>query len=220
MNLPLLPRILHEDRDFCVLDKPAGWLSVPGRNGQGLPVLSDWLESDEKSPLRGQKAWVVHRLDRDTTGVILFARNAEAHRRACMAFENRETRKIYECLAQGRPLLPVFRVADPIEGAPSQSQVEVLKQGELGFHARVRIFTGRRHQIRIHLANRGHPVWGDIRYGGAGQVAGVDISRVALHARTLEVKDIGRFEAPLPADIIQWSGLLEDSAGGVAGERA
>jgi len=215
MDSVVSPKILHEDPDFCVLDKPAGWLSVPGRSAG--PVLSEWLEQAECSPLRGQKAWVVHRLDRDTTGVILFARNADAHRRACMAFENRETRKIYECLAQGSPLLPVFRVADPIEGAPSQSQVEVLKQGKLGFHARVRIFTGRRHQIRIHLANRGHSVWGDVRYGGAVRVAGVDITRVALHACVLEIQGIGRFEAPLPADIIQWSELLDSP---VAGEGA
>jgi 23S rRNA-/tRNA-specific pseudouridylate synthase len=211
------------DPDFCVLNKPAGWLSVPGRTAQEVPVLADWLECAGSSPLRGQKAWVVHRLDRDTTGVILFARNADSHRRACLAFENRETRKIYECLAQGRPLLPVFRVADPIEGAPSQSQVEVLRQGVQGFHARVRIFTGRRHQIRIHMASRGHPIWGDVRYGGAARVSGVDLGRVALHARTLEVQGVGRFEAPLPEDIVKWSGLLDGSVAGgagVAGERA
>jgi 23S rRNA pseudouridine1911/1915/1917 synthase len=168
----------------------------------------DWLEKAKESPLFGSKAFVVHRLDRDTSGVILFARTKEAHRRASMAFENRETKKLYECLATGNPPLPIFRVTDPIEGAASQTQVEVLTRGAPGFHARVRIFTGRRHQIRIHLANRGFPIWGDLQYGGAGKVLGVAMTRMALHARRLEIPGIGAFEAPLPVDMQKWMALL------------
>ena len=194
-----------------MLDKPPGWLSIAGRDRES-PVLVDWLEKSKDSPLFRKKVFVVHRLDRDTSGVILFARNPAAHRRASMAFENRETKKLYECLASGNPPLPIFRVNDPIEGAPSQSQVEVLSRGEQGFHARVRIFTGRRHQIRIHLANRGFPIWGDTRYGGAPEVLGVALTRMALHARRLEVPGVGAFDAELPSDMQGWMRLVSETA--------
>ncbi len=204
---PLQPRVLHLGEGVIVLDKPAGWLTIPGRAAPGTeapPILVDWLEQSPDSPVRGGKAWIVHRLDRETSGVIVFARTAESHRALCMAFENRETKKIYECLASGNPPLPVFKVAEPIGGVPSQSQVEVLRRSDMGFHARVRIFTGRRHQIRIHLSNRGYPIWGDVRYGGAMEIRGKVISRVALHARKLEIPGWGAFESELPGDFQTW----------------
>jgi 23S rRNA-/tRNA-specific pseudouridylate synthase len=207
---PLLPTILSIQADWVVVDKPAGWLSIEGRtspstpSSSSAPVLFTWLKEHPESPIQGHPLWIVHRLDRETSGVMIFARTAESHRQLCRAFEKRETRKTYECLATGRPSLPFFKIEQPIEGAPSLTQVEVLRQGAPGFHARVHLHTGRRHQIRIHLASRGHPLWGDSRYQGPAEVAGVSIPRVALHARVLEIARVGRFEAHLPEDFQFW----------------
>jgi len=203
-------KVLSIHSDWLVVDKPSGWLSIEGRAPAQRPdpskqfVVVTWLKEAPASPVQGQALWIVHRLDRETSGVMIFARTAEAHRKLCQAFEKRETKKTYECLAAGKPSLPFFKIDQPIEGAPSLTQVEVIRQGALGFHARVHLFTGRRHQIRIHLASRGHPLWGDPRYQGPTILSGQAIARVALHARVLEIPGVGRFEAPLPEDFEFW----------------
>jgi 23S rRNA-/tRNA-specific pseudouridylate synthase len=209
MDASLKPEILALHDDWLVLNKPAGWLSIEGRalpdGSRSLrPVVLSWLKENPASPVAGLPVWTVHRLDRDTSGVMIFARTAQAHKKLCSAFEKRETKKVYECLAVGKPSLPFFKIDQPIEGSPSVTQVELIRQGVFGFHARVHLHTGRRHQIRIHLASRGHALWGDISYQGPKEVGGVPIPRVALHARSLEVPGAGRFEVALPEDFQAW----------------
>jgi 23S rRNA-/tRNA-specific pseudouridylate synthase len=189
-----MPRVIATTPDWLAVDKPAGWLTIPGR-APGIPALSEWASGPA-----GGKAWVVHRLDRETSGVVLFARTAEAHRRANEWFRRHQARKTYECLAAGKPGAPVLRLDAPVEGAPSVTQVEVVERfGDAGFLARARPLTGRRHQIRIHLAEAGHPLWGDAAYGGPPRA-----ERVALHASRLELPDGSVFEAPWPEDFAGW----------------
>jgi 23S rRNA-/tRNA-specific pseudouridylate synthase len=151
---------------------------------------------------------VVHRLDRETSGVILFALTPEAHQKANQWFSARETKKTYGLLALGVPSAPILKINDPIQGAPSTTQVEIKEKYEEGFFAFARPVTGRRHQIRIHLKLKGHPLFGDLKYGGASEITFKKskkiVNRVALHALRLELPSGEKFEAPMPEDFSGW----------------
>ncbi|NDD91126.1 RNA pseudouridine synthase [bacterium] len=204
MELKPEPRLINQTPQWWVVDKPAHWLSVPGRSEK--PVVLEWLRQ------KHGEAWVVHRLDEETSGVMLFARSEAAHRLACQWFTEHSVRKVYEFLAQGSPRLPVFKVNQAIEGKPSSTQVEVQERFALSagaapecFVGRARPLTGRRHQIRIHLSGSGFPICGDRKYGGAFSLApGVEVARVALHASSLGLPSGEAFESPWPADFSQW----------------
>lgn len=201
----ILPSVLKLTPEWLVISKPPGWLSIPGRHSEeNVGVVLDWAKSQY-----GQ-VWTVHRLDRETSGVILFARTAEAHALANDWFENRKTRKKYLCLALGQAAQPVFKLNTPIEGKRCLTQVEVLEQFSNAFLGRVSPVTGRRHQIRIHLSEVGHPILGDPRYGGLTELPpdSWKVNRVALHAFSLELPTGEIFEAPLPEDFESWLGIL------------
>lgn len=203
MTHQILPQVLNETPEWLVLSKPSGWLSIPGR-GEASAVLYDWVR--ERYP----EALVVHRLDRETSGVILFARCPEAHRRANGWFQDRKTKKIYDFLATGEPVRPILKINSPIEGAASLTQVEIRERfGSSHFLGVARPLTGRRHQIRIHLSQEGFPLLGDSLYNGAKEVlltsgTRLSIPRVALHARILELPSGEKFEAPLTEDFSSW----------------
>ncbi|MEO5968767.1 MAG: RNA pseudouridine synthase [Bdellovibrionia bacterium] len=204
---PTPPEIISETAQWLVLSKPSGWLTIPGRDSSrpGItpaPVLSEWAK--QKFPT----LFVVHRLDRETSGVVLFARTAEDHQQANLWFQNRKVKKIYHCLAQGQPPTPVLKINLPIAGASSITQVEVKESYPQGFLAQVLPRTGRRHQIRIHLSKNGFPILGDTLYGGPKEIslsAGtLSIPRVALHASSLELPGGETFKAALPPDFAFW----------------
>jgi len=185
------PLILADTKSWIVVNKPSGWLSIAGRGQPGVPVLVDWLEQ------RWEGIWVVHRLDIETSGVMLFARSAEAHRLANNWFSSHEVRKVYEFLASGEPRSPTFIIKDEIAGKRACTQVEVLERfGKERFLGRALPVTGRRHQIRLHLARQGLPLLGDIQYGGDPRGVG----RVALHAASLRLPSGEEFRASWPED--------------------
>lgn len=194
------PEILASTADWLVLSKPSGWLTIPGRN-EGVSVLSEWAAANGAP-------WVVHRIDRETSGIVLFAKTPESHQRANQWFQNREVKKEYVCLAQGSPNTPILKLNAPIEGKPSLTQVEIPEEFEGHFFARAFPRTGRRHQIRIHLAEAGFPLWGDALYGGRKKIEFqgkvIEVSRVALHAAGLQLPTGERFQAPLPEDFLSW----------------
>ncbi len=198
------PQVLALTAQWLVVSKPSGWLTIPGRNPERNPpqILSEWAVKNY-SPI-----WVVHRLDRETSGVVLFARTEESHRLANSWFQDRRVKKIYSCLASGIPLTPVFKVNEPVNGVHAITQVEVKECFQQSFLGKVLPRTGRRHQIRIHLSNRGHPILGDSMYRGLKQVSlgtsSLSVSRVALHAASLELPGGEVFEAPLPEDFCSW----------------
>ncbi|MFL5814023.1 MAG: RluA family pseudouridine synthase [Bdellovibrionia bacterium] len=198
------PEVIGNTDRWFVVAKPAGWLTIPGRaSNQGVshPVLQEWAEA-----AHGAKLWVVHRIDLETSGVVLFAKTAESHRVANQWFEKHEVKKAYDFLAQGNPTSPIMKASDPIEGKPSVTQLEVKERFQGAYLGRATPLSGRRHQIRIHLLKKGHPILGDETYGGPKQIESLnlDIGRVALHAAKLELPGGERFEAPWPEDFQSW----------------
>ncbi|MCM2279759.1 MAG: RNA pseudouridine synthase [Oligoflexia bacterium] len=209
------PAVIGLTEQWVAAYKPAGWLTIPGRPGASAPVplgiLNSWLEE------RYGKIWVVHRLDRETSGVVLFARTAESHRQANDWFQRHQVKKTYDCLAVGVPRAPVLRISKPIEGMPSATQIEVKELFQGSFLARVLLHTGRRHQIRIHLSGEGHPLLGDVQYGGPTQLRLgeriLGVGRVALHSARLELPTKEVFEAYWPADFKSWVQRLREEKG-------
>jgi tRNA pseudouridine32 synthase/23S rRNA pseudouridine746 synthase len=190
--------VLFSDAFLVVCDKGSGLLSVPGIG----PEKADCLVSRLQGAYPGAR--IVHRLDRDTSGVIVLARDAETHRTLSMAFEAREVGKTYEALvagsvrdARGVIDLPLRKEAlgsarqmvHMTEGKPSVTEFEVMERGRDadGFEwTRVRLTprTGRSHQLRVHMLALGHAILGDELYA-EGKARDAK-ARLCLHARTLE----------------------------------
>jgi tRNA pseudouridine32 synthase/23S rRNA pseudouridine746 synthase len=190
-------RILLADPFLVVCDKDSGLLSVPGIGPEKADCLVARLQADHPG------ARIVHRLDRDTSGAIVLARDAATHRTLSMAFEARGVEKEYEALVAGHVAhdrgevdLPLRKealgsarqIVHPTEGKPSLTVFEVLERGADadGFAwTRVRLLprTGRSHQLRVHMLAIGHPILGDELYAdGAARAAR---ARLCLHAARL-----------------------------------
>lgn len=209
------PQMIAETPDWWVVSKPPGWLCIPGRSsqeGRGVdPVLTEWLKNVTSSPV-----WVVHRIDRETSGLVLFARSPHSHALANAWFSQRKIKKNYRFLAQGRLGFPFLKINEPIQGAPSMTQVERLENYPHACLAQAFPRTGRRHQIRIHLAHQGFPLLGDSLYGGPKEVQLAEgqvlkVNRVALHASALELPSGEKFSCADPLDFAHWVSVLRKS---------
>jgi 23S rRNA-/tRNA-specific pseudouridylate synthase len=162
------------------------------------PILVDWLRK-EIGPV-----WVVHRLDLQTSGVVLFAKSAADHRQASVWFQQRQMKKKYVFLAMGRPAFPLLKCKEPIRGIAALTQIEVKENFDQVFYGFAFPQTGRRHQIRIHLAHSGFPIAGDLQYGGKDRIGDLEVYRVALHAQQLGLPTGEVFEDALPKDFLTW----------------
>lgn len=188
--------ILYKDDRLLVLDKPSGLLTVPGRGEE----LADSLS--RRAQALFPSARVVHRLDRDTSGVVLMALDLEAQQNLSRQFEERQAEKRYVAIVAGDvaqdegeidlPLakdfsqsLPPRHRVDREHGRPAVTRWRVLERTPRGTRLELRPLTGRSHQLRVHLAELGHPILGDPIYGDAASQAGVD--RLMLHAEWLKV---------------------------------
>jgi RluA family pseudouridine synthase len=203
--------ILQSDDSIIVLDKPAG-----------LPVLPDGWEKDSTylvKMLEEQfgKIFIVHRLDKTTSGVIIFARTAEAHRSLNMQFEKHEASKIYRAIAEGNPNWNEKTAKHPLRvnvghkhrtmvddknGKPSETRFKILKRYPDHVLLEAELMTGRTHQIRVHAYALGHPLLGDILYSAPETNL---IGRPALHAYSLtfthpQTNERVSFTAPYPPD--------------------
>lgn len=193
--------VLFDDAWLVAVAKPPGLPTVPTADPARpslVTVVADWLRR------RGERSYLaVHqRLDRDTSGVVLFGRDEAANAGLARAFAGREVEKVYEALSgPPRPSPPdTFVVDAPVDGKPALTDFRVLGRFAGGLHLEARPRTGRKHQIRVHLAAVGLPVLGDLRHGGKPGVP-----RAMLHARRLELRHpvTGaplRLECPPPAD--------------------
>ncbi len=226
-NVPL--KILYEDADVVVIDKPAGMVVHAGAGHRKGTLVNALLHRFETlSSVNGDlRPGIVHRLDRDTSGVLVVARTDAAHQALAKQFHDREVEKTYLALVQGRMKQPAGRVTAPISRDPMRrtrmtarlasgraalTEYRALEQFEGSSFLEVRIGTGRTHQIRVHLASIGHPIAGDRVYGGRASVAGCPaLGRFFLHAWKLRFRSPGtgefiQVESALPPDL---AGLLE-----------
>ncbi|MCP3903720.1 MAG: RluA family pseudouridine synthase [Planctomycetes bacterium] len=189
-----VPPIIHLDERLIALDKPSGLLSVPGIG----PEKADCLAARVAAAYPGAR--IVHRLDRDTSGVIVMARDAEAHRALSVQFQDRIVSKRYVAVAWGvvaddegvidLPIRkdldrPPRQMVDFDRGRPSLTRWRVLERGADRTRLELRPQTGRSHQLRLHLRELGHPILGDDLYAPPEALALAD--RLMLHAWTLTV---------------------------------
>lgn len=163
---------IAETDAYIALNKPSGLLSIPDRT-QSEPSLKDHLQD------KYGHIFTVHRLDRETSGLILFAKTEAAHQHFSRQFEERSTDKIYNGLVLGRPALPEAVIDEPIkehfsgdgrmmvhaQGKPAVTQYRLLEQFRLFAWMEFRILTGRTHQIRVHMKHAGHSIACDPLYG-------------------------------------------------------
>ncbi|WP_238371736.1 RluA family pseudouridine synthase [Heliomarina baculiformis] len=201
--------LLHHDAQIVVVNKPDGLLSVPGKGEHLADCLITRLQAVFPDVL------LVHRLDRDTSGVMVFALTPHAQRHLGLQFEKRYAKKTYVARLDGRlepksgtvdlPLIVDWenrprQMVDPENGRPAQTDWKVLRHE--GDTTRVRLFpkTGRSHQLRVHMLSLGHPILGDPLYASG---AALDHDRMMLHSEELRIKhpDGGaslKFRAPAP----------------------
>jgi 23S rRNA pseudouridine1911/1915/1917 synthase len=210
-------RVVHEDDDVIVIDKDAGVLTVPTASPVGDSLEEMLLASYKKRGHKNPTLYVVHRIDRFTSGLVVFARNHPAAMELRRQFKERTPERIYLAAAEGRvgpdrgrlthalaenpKSLKIHVVAMESEGRLATSRYRVLERFPHATLLEVTLETGRRNQIRVQLAAEGHPVVGDFSYGRPSDL----IPRVALHAHRLSfAAPRGRkrlqFESPVPRD--------------------
>ena len=220
-HLPPGLAILHEDRDIIVVDKPAGMLTMATETEKirtAYFALTDYVRKG--NPKSKHRIFIVHRLDRETSGVVIFAKTEVAKQALQEGWA--ETVKMYAAVVHGRMGQPsgmiishlvesgahkVYSTRDTAQGKLSRTAWTVVcERGEYSL-LYVELLTGRKHQIRVQMADLGHPVAGDRKYG----VKGDTFSRLALHARlaTFTHPFSGQrmtVEAPVPAIFAQLVG--------------
>lgn len=223
--------VVYDDPDLLVLDKPPGLVVHPGAGNHDGTLLNRLLAHDPG--LRAiPRAGLVHRLDKNTSGLMLIARSLAAHTRLVAQIKAREVERVYEAVVAGSPPphatveAPIgrdrarrTRMAVEARGKPAITHYRVLERFRSHARLEVKLDTGRTHQIRVHLAHVGHPIVGDSTYGKRRLRAhAIDVpdavstfSRQALHARRLSLSHpvSGRalkVESDLAADM---RGLVE-----------
>lgn len=209
--------VVHEDDDILVIDKPAGLVVHPG-NGNWAGTMLNALLHHAPGARGLPRAGIVHRLDKDTSGLLVVAKTEAAQIDLVRQLQERTMKRTYLALARGRIARP-GSIEAPIGRHPThRTRMAVVPGGKPALtHYRVRerlpahtllecdLETGRTHQIRVHLASIGHPLEGDALYAGRGERL---LGRQALHAWKLALRHpasgrIVRFESPLPADMAE-----------------
>jgi RluA family pseudouridine synthase len=204
-------KILYEDQSILVVNKPAGLSVLPDGWEKDSEYLVKFLEE------KYGRIFIVHRLDKITSGVMVFARDAEAHHALNLQFENHESQKTYHAIIEGTPQWEgkVARyplranvghkhrtMVDDKNGKPSETRFRVIKRYDEATLVEAKPMTGRTHQIRVHAYALGHPLVEDVLYGARDRYG---IGHPMLHAQSLSflhptTKERVKFSAPHPTD--------------------
>jgi 23S rRNA pseudouridine1911/1915/1917 synthase len=232
-------KVLYEDRHLIVVDKPAGMVVHPGAgNDSGTLVNALLHRCPDLAGIGGVlRPGIVHRLDKDTSGVLVAAKNDFAHRFLSEQFKKHTAKREYKGIVfgqlpgEGRVDAPIGRhpaqrkkmSARPRKGREARTYWRVLERFRSFTLAEFRLETGRTHQIRVHLSSLGHPILGDPLYGGRKRLAPIEplllrqglqkMRRQALHAATLgfvhpATGETLEFSSPLPGDLAEAIALL------------
>jgi len=233
--------IVFEDASILVLNKPSGLVVHPGAGNQTGTLLNALLH--HCPDLEGiPRAGIVHRLDKNTTGLMVVAKSLESQNQLVIQLQAREVSRIYEAVAYG-PIRLTGKVDAPIgrhpqtrikmsiqeDGKEAITNYRALETFRSHTHLELSLETGRTHQIRVHMRHIGHPLVGDPAYGGTFKIPGNspdphlveclrDFPRQALHARRLSFihpveKETVEFETPLPEDLTTLIELLKQNEG-------
>ena len=204
-------KIIYEDKHLLVVDKPAGLSVLPDGWEKNSEYLVKMLQEQYG------KIFIVHRLDKITSGVMVFARDAEIHRALNIQFENHEAQKTYHAILEGNPKWEEKVAKHPLRanvghkhrtmvddrnGKPSETRFRVMKRYQESALVEAKPMTGRTHQIRVHAYALGHPLVEDLLYGARDRYG---IPRPMLHAQSLSFtrpvsNEKVKFSAPHPAD--------------------
>lgn len=220
--------ILYEDREILVIDKPAGLLTVGTESDKSHTayfMLTDYVRNG--CARSRNRVFIVHRLDRETSGILVFAKSEEAKHR--LQDQWQETEKKYLAVVHGtckrasetittylaeNKAHVVYSTSDPASGKLSRTAYRVLRQTKDFALLEVDLLTGRKNQIRVHLAGIGHPIVGDRKYGKRDD----SYSRLALHARVISFRhpfsgEQLTFTAEVPGHFHKLVGALRDKDG-------
>ncbi len=215
--------ILHEDKDIVVVVKPAGLLTIGTDREKSRTahyLLNDYVRKG--NPKSRNRVYVVHRLDKDTSGILVFAKSEQAKN---FLQENwTKTEKHYLAIVHGRLVEKegtissylvenkaqrVYSTNDAAKGKLSHSAYKVLEESQRFSLVDIHLLTGRKHQIRVHFAEKGHPIAGDKKYNDQGLCS----KRLALHARSITFPHpfshkLMTFDTGVPDDFIRMFGKL------------
>jgi len=215
--------ILYEDESLLVVNNPAGLLVVPLPRRDSTPTVYDQIQHHLR-PRGKRRPLVVHRIDRDTSGLVVFAKDAGAQGRLKAQFRRREPERVYQAIVYGHPdppsgtwrdrlvwdqksLIQKQTSASDPRGKDAISEYRVVERFADASLIEVRLVTGKRNQIRLQARLRGHTLVGEQRYiYGPDEIRTIDFPRQALHAWRLGFRHPNderelRFEAPLPSDM-------------------
>lgn len=198
-DAPLPPKVVYADDDLVVIDKPAGLLTSTTpreKRPTSLAILRHWFHDPRV------RIGVIHRLDKDASGLLVFSKNDGAYRSLKLQLKRRTIERVYLALVQGKPNPPsgairgdLFELPDgrvvrsrvPGKGEPAVTHFETLRVTGNRALLRVTLETGRKHQVRAHLSQRGNPIVGDVMYGGPSSPRGLHLRATRLafdHPRT------------------------------------
>jgi tRNA pseudouridine32 synthase/23S rRNA pseudouridine746 synthase/23S rRNA pseudouridine1911/1915/1917 synthase len=215
--------ILHEDKDIIVVEKPAGLLTIGTERDKSRTahyLLNDYVRKG--NPKSRNRVYVVHRLDQDTSGILLFAKSEQA--KQFLQEHWPQTDKHYLAIVHGRLAAKegtistclaentaqrVYSTRDPAKGKLSHTAYKVLKESKGLSLLEIQLLTGRKHQIRVHFAEQSHPIVGDRKYGTGDGLS----KRLALHAKSISFihpfnKRPMVFDTGMPEDFARLIGKL------------
>lgn len=226
------PKVIFQDNELLVLNKPAGWVVNDAKTAHGNPIIQSWVGKNFNFPLSGDvemRGGIVHRLDKDTSGILLVGKTKEAFENLQGQFRERTVKKSYFALVHGKVKNDLGTISEPLgrlpwnrerfgvlpSGKPSETYYEINRiyedpNGNPYTLLRVAPKTGRTHQIRVHLKHIGHPIVSDSFYAGrkTSRKDRLWCSRLFLHSGEIEFTHpaegkIMNLSCPLPEDLRQ-----------------